>query len=778
MEILQSVIVNQKTKRDFQFNASFGPYVKFLKNRMASSSGMRAKFYSYLVHKFEKYPELLVPFRHEILNASHRELLNLVQMSVLPLTSVLDDSPLALAFMQPETFVHYTDSFKKLVVDEKIDFATSKDEYNLLRYFQKHILERYYKRWPDNVQHFFKKAYNAELNTTRHFKIKIDSRFTEVSVSGQLPDYKPDWHELLYLPEAEYFASLGQFPFASFCIEGFLVLQVEDVSEQAAINQLNNAIVNMHSFGIEATLKKVQESMGELLHDSKIKMGITPFFSLNDEVVYDETFTSKPILLHLNGEDVKNRISRKDVVELFAGGHRPFIYSKVDAHLRKHHPFLNGLEEQGINSYMAFPIKTREALLGIFELASSEAGIITEASIEHIQLAFPIIADVFHFMIRLFNSRIEKVVKEKFTSLQPSVEWKFNKVAWEYIKTISDQHPGQLDNIVFKEVHPLYGSVDIRNSSVERNSACMLDCQAQLTCTAELLREIAGKISLPLLEGLEYKCKTFLSRITNELSVENELKVNDFFHAELEPLLHYLTQRHPQVEIPVNNYFDSTEMETGFFHKQRRAYQQSVQLLNDNMVLFFENEVHKLQELYPFYFEKFRTDGLEYNIYIGPSIVPGQPYNSIHLKNLRLWQITSMAQVAILNHQLEKHLPIPLQTTQIILVYSTPIDISFRKDERRFDVEGSYNIKYEVIKKRIDKAKIQDTMERLSKPDCIAIVFNNQKDMDAYREHIEFLQDKGVLKNEVENLVLEDLQGISGLMAIRLGINYPVSNEA
>jgi hypothetical protein len=44
-----------------------------------------------------------------------------------------------------------------------------------------------------------------------------------------------------------------------------------------------------------------------------------------------------------------------------------------------------------------------------------------------------------------------------------------------------------------------------------------------------------------------------------------------------------------------------------------------------------------------------------------------------------------------------------LQTTQLILIHSQPISISFRKDERKFDVEGSYNIRYEVIKKRLIK---------------------------------------------------------------------------
>jgi hypothetical protein len=211
----------------------------------------------------------------------------------------------------------------------------------------------------------------------------------------------------------------------------------------------------------------------------------------------------------------------------------------------------------------------------------------------------------------------------------------------------------------------------------------------------------------------------------------------------------------------------------GSFHSHRRSYESSVQVLNENIISFFEKEVHKLQKMFPFYFEKFRTDGVEYNIYIGPSIAPDQPYNRIHLKNLRLWQISSMVNIARLTHKLLPGLQIPLGTTQIIFVYSQPIDISFRKDERRFDVEGSYNIKYEIIKKRIDKVRVRQTMERLTQTGCIAIVFNNEKDMDEYRQHIEFLQNKGLLKDDkVEILDLEELQSVSGLKALRVGVSY------
>jgi hypothetical protein len=178
----------------------------------------------------------------------------------------------------------------------------------------------------------------------------------------------------------------------------------------------------------------------------------------------------------------------------------------------------------------------------------------------------------------------------------------------------------------------------------------------------------------------------------------------------------------------------------------------------------------ELQKSYPSYFEKFRTDGIEYDIYIGQSIAPDHPFDLLYLRNLRLWQLNSMATIVKLTHALLPQMPEQLETTQLIFVHSSSIDISFRKDERRFDVEGGYNIRYQVVKKRIDKVHVRDTNERLTQPGKIAIIYLNEREADEYRGYIRYMQEKGILTSEVENLELEELQGVSGLRALRVGV--------
>ena len=112
----------------------------------------------------------------------------------------------------------------------------------------------------------------------------------------------------------------------------------------------------------------------------------------------------------------------------------------------------------------------------------------------------------------------------------------------------------------------------------------------------------------------------------------------------------------------------------------------------------------------------------------------------------------------------------PLETTQLILIHSQPLSITFRRDERKFDVDGAYNIRYEIIKKRIDKAIVVGTRERLTQPGTIALVYTQGREALEYQEYIDYLRNIGVLCPEVDDLDLEELQGVRGLKALRVRV--------
>jgi hypothetical protein len=254
------------------------------------------------------------------------------------------------------------------------------------------------------------------------------------------------------------------------------------------------------------------------------------------------------------------------------------------------------------------------------------------------------------------------------------------------------------------------------------------------------------------------------------MTTADELNLNTFLSEEAGVFLEHFGRSRPDMAELLEPYRRAIDPEEGIAFRNRRNLEWSIQLINQTVNQHLEEATGELQQTYPCYFEKFRTDGVEYDIYTGQSIAPDRPFDILYLHNLRLWQLNSMITIARLTNALFPQMPDPLMTTQLIFVHTMSIDISFRKDERRFDVEGGYNIRYQVVKKRIDKVHVRERNERLTQPGTIAIIYFNDKEAEEYEGYIKYLQEKKLLKQEVEYLELEDLQGVTGLRALRVGV--------
>ena len=276
----------------------------------------------------------------------------------------------------------------------------------------------------------------------------------------------------------------------------------------------------------------------------------------------------------------------------------------------------------------------------------------------------------------------------------------------------------------------------------------------------------------PLLQEVEFKIEKYIQSASDVLLSDEEISIHDFLHGQVISIFNHLHSTQPAVKNEVEHYFSSLDPQLGMIYHHRKEYEQSISHINDTLARFIDKEQVAAQKVYPHYFERYVTDGLEFNIFMGQSISPRKRFDEIYLRNMKMWQLTVLAKAARITHDLEKHLSHPLRTTQLILAHSQPLSISFRTEERKFDVDGAYNIRYEIVKKRIDKVRIKETNERLTQPGKIAIVYSQAKDATEYMEYIEFLQNQNLIKPGVEKHDLEELQGVVGLKALRADINF------
>jgi hypothetical protein len=209
----------------------------------------------------------------------------------------------------------------------------------------------------------------------------------------------------------------------------------------------------------------------------------------------------------------------------------------------------------------------------------------------------------------------------------------------------------------------------------------------------------------------------------------------------------------------------------GTVYGLRREFEESVSMLNDTLTAYLDREEAEIQALLPHYFERHRTDGVDYLIYTGASLLEDARFNELFLKELRLWQIKVACGMAWHTEQLKSRLTVPLETAHLILLQDTPLSIRFRFDEKRFDVDGAYDVRQEIIKSRLDKAVIKGRQERLTQPGKIALVYSHSEEEAETHRHVEFLGSEGYLTGAVEELDLEDLPGVQGLRALRVEVN-------
>ena len=370
-----------------------------------------------------------------------------------------------------------------------------------------------------------------------------------------------------------------------------------------------------------------------------------------------------------------------------------------------------------------------------------------------------------------FENSIQAIMKEKYTAIHPSVEWRFHKAALNFIEAQRSGIHSEMEPIVFEGVYPLYGVSDIRSSSTQRSAAIRADLAEHLTLAREIIQLAASYKSLPFLDELAYRIGTHIAAVESGLGSGDEVTITDFLRREVEPFFDHMQEFGPDMREKIQVYQADLDPGFGTLYRRRKDFDESVTRVNETMSTYLDEAQEKAQAMFPHYFEKHTTDGVDYSIYIGASLIEDGKFDRLYLRNLRLWQLMVMCEIARQTEQLKANLKLPLETAHLIAVQDSPLSIRFRYDERQFDVDGAYNIRYEIMKKRIDKAMVKGRAERLTQPGKIAIVYSQAKESLEYREYIDYLQALECLTDAVEEVELEELQGIQGLKALRVEVD-------
>ncbi|MDT0689784.1 GAF domain-containing protein [Salegentibacter sp. F188] len=617
-----------------------------------------------------------------------------------------------------------------------------------------------------------------ENGVLRHYRIAVNGDFVDVIPKENAPEITQEDVDLLIQNIDDIELWKEKFPPCSYIFKGFTIVNLTDVTIDDSISKLKTTLLYNES-SEKDELKSLEEIFRSIYKIPDLRVGFTVFDSSEKSFEPLESNEAKSFLLNDRTSVKSEEGLCKEAYKKLIEGHSYFSISSVDSYARKtgDNVLSQNLKANNVKSCILAPVAKKNRLLGILELVSERKNELHSINALKLDEILPYIVTAVERNRSDFENRVKAVIQSECTSIHPSVLWIFEKEARKFIHDLDDDGLASFKDISFKNVYPLYGQIDIVASSEARNTAIQKDLLIQLDSILDILKEGSKIEELSIYEQVRFRISEFKEELNEGLNASSEQKISNLLQKEVNPIMSHLRRQSEELKQKVEEYQSLLNSETGLVYDERKKYDDTVQHVNRTMSRYIDRKQVQAQKIYPHYFERYKTDGVDHNIYIGPSMANNKPFNKIYLYNLRLWQLSTMCEMENRFYQLQETTPIKLDAASLILVYNSTMSIRYRMDEKKFDVDGTYNARYEIIKKRIDKAYIKDTEERITQKGKIAIIYSQRSDEREYLRYIKYLQAKKYLGEEVELLELQDVQGVIGLKAIRVNILYSTGDN-
>ncbi|MEM9528677.1 MAG: GAF domain-containing protein, partial [Bacteroidota bacterium] len=603
----------------------------------------------------------------------------------------------------------------------------------------------------------------------RYYRPTMDDSFVEVVPIGKPPKLSKKQIQLLLnnIKDTDLWQSL--LPPGKFKFRGFHIAHLTEVTKEEALSRLKHRLISRDAILDVERVKELANLIRIHFQSETLQLGLAAVDYPTERAINHE-YRIRFNLLCDSIDQLTSEAYRGSIYDRAFRSREVLIIEDLQ-NFSKPTKLEKELLNLGIRSILLAPLLDQDKnVIGIVELGSPQPFAINA----FMEVQFQEIRDLFRTAVErsreYIDNRIEAIMRDQYTSLHPSIEWRFTQAAFNILQRQEAGEEDQPEIISFKGVYPLYAQADIVGSSRLRNAAIYQDLVDNMRAGRFFLSRAMELVDFPLTQQVIMRIDQLLITTVDEFDNSHEILFANLIQRHLTPLIQQLGDHHPDLRELAEQYFSDLDPSLGLFYRVRRDYEQSVSRLNRALSEFFSARDQAAQATLPHYYEKYKTDGVEYEIYAGQSLLKNQQFSDVHLRNLRLSQLIDLCEATRLVKRVSAELPMPLRTAQLVFAYTNQLDIKFRMDEKRFDVDGDYNVRYEILKKRIDKATIRQGAERLTLADQISIVYLQDTDKTEYLGYLNYLQQAGYVEGEVEDLVLDPLQSVNGLRALRFKV--------
>ncbi len=355
-----------------------------------------------------------------------------------------------------------------------------------------------------------------------------------------------------------------------------------------------------------------------------------------------------------------------------------------------------------------------------------------------------------------FTAALRQAIQQRFTNIHPAVEWRFLQEAERRSWGLPP------DPIVFANVYPLYGISDIRGSSEERNRAIQGDLLEQFQLGLRVVQAVCQYQDSSLGEQLQLDLLDYIEQIKERINVDAEVTALRILSDRLEVYLDYFSQCGSDALAAVEIYRQSCNNDHKSVYVCRARYDQTISKINTVLKETWEQWQVRMQQIVPHYCDIEVTDGINHMLYVGESI--DSKFSVYHLRSLRYEQLRAVCDCARTAFNFQSLYHTQMEVTHLVLVQDLTVDIIHDENtEKLFEVRGTRDIRYEIVKKRIDKAVDEESRTRITQPGMLTVVYSTEEEWAEYHQYFRYLAREGWVDSEIQSGIVEPLQGITGL---------------
>ncbi|MEM1138233.1 MAG: GAF domain-containing protein, partial [Bacteroidota bacterium] len=352
---------------------------------------------------------------------------------------------------------------------------------------------------------------HAETGLTKYYKIISKFDFVEVKTSSPIKKLtKKQIHEILNNWQN---TSLTEkyIPIKNFSFEGFVIGNAVDVTKREILSALESLMVtNESNIDYNEGLLYLQQLTRSFLEMPEIEFGSTYIQETAWQNSTDWTllrrFDSNLLFPALSNKDCAygKVIATKQAV-IIGDLNQVKNLSQLELELR----------EKKYRSLLLIPLFDELGnVLGIMEIGSPLPYRFNQMTVLSLKGFTELYSLGMNSFVKEIDNQVRLTMQQQFTSIHPSVEWKFKEAATIFYWTkTSGKTQSTLPPIIFKDVYPLYGQADIVSSSQLRNKYVTADLIDNLKRVNELMEVCKKQIQFHLLDVYWKRTSTYLNKL-------------------------------------------------------------------------------------------------------------------------------------------------------------------------------------------------------------------------------------------------------------------------